>query len=180
MNKAIQKMYDDIAAKESVTDGKLSDLAMKQKSLKSKVDTFIEEMADKNRNEFMITEKIAMFEKKFTGDTQSNARSVMPSRPPSGVRAEVIKQIQKNTDALQDELNLVRADYGQYRSVMEPIVNDLAAVVDNVQNRVAKMETTQNFHENKLDNLNKTANMALTFQTTGAGSEMDTNMRNVM
>ena len=91
MNKAIHKMYDDIAAKESVTDGKLSDLAMKQKSLKSKVDTFIEEMADKNRNEFMITEKIAMFEKKFTGDTQSNARSVMPSRPPSGVRAEVIK-----------------------------------------------------------------------------------------
>ena len=73
---------------------------------------------------------------------------------------------------------MVRADYGQYRSVMEPIVNDLAAVVDNVQNRVAKMETTQNFHENKLDKLNNTANMALTFQTTG--SDIDTNMRQVM
>ena len=91
MNKAIQKMYDDIAAKESVTDEKLSDLAKKHKSLKNKVNTFIDEMADKNRNEFMINEKLATFEKKFTGDTQSNARSMMPTRPPSGVRAEVIK-----------------------------------------------------------------------------------------
>ena len=55
MNKAIQKMYDDIAAKESVTDEKLSDLAKKHKSLKNNVNTFIDEMADKNRNEFMIT-----------------------------------------------------------------------------------------------------------------------------
>ena len=61
---------------------------------------------------------------------------------------------------------------------MEPIVTDLAAVVDHVQNRVAKMETSQNFHANKLDKLHSTANMALTFQTTG--SDVDTNMRQVM
>ena len=61
---------------------------------------------------------------------------------------------------------------------MEPIVSDLAAVVDNVQNRVTKVETAQNFHENKLDKLHSTANMALTFQSTG--SDVDTNLRQVM
>ena len=69
MNEALQKMYDDIAAKESVTEEKISGLVNKQKKLKNKVETFIEETADKNRNEFNINEKIALFEKKFTFDT---------------------------------------------------------------------------------------------------------------
>ena len=56
--------------------------------------------------------------------------------------------------------------------------DDCRCPVVKIWNVEEKMETTQNFHENKLDKLNNTANMALTFQTTG--SDIDTNMRQVM
>ena len=51
----------------------------------------------------------------------------------------MIQLIEMKTNSLQDQLNLVRDDYKQYKENTEPVLNDLGADVASVLLAIKKM-----------------------------------------